>query len=64
MNRSKTAAADLTIIKELSFVLVHNKNDMSWKRMNRLKTAAADLTMTKQLSYLLVHNKMVCPGRE
>ena len=57
MNRPKTVAANLTMTKELSYLLVHNKNGMSWKRMNRPKTIAADLIMTKELSYLLVHNK-------
>ena len=64
MNRPKTATADLTMTKDLSYFLVHNKNGMSWKRMNGPKTAATDLTMTKDFSYLLVHNKMVCPGRD
>ena len=48
MNRPKTAAADLTMTKELRYLLVHKKNSMSGKKIYRPKTAAAVLSMTKQ----------------
>ena len=42
MNRPKTADADLTMTKELTYFLVHKKNGMSRKKMSRPKNSEYD----------------------